>query len=137
MWQPPLRHRCFDSNGSLADAATAVLREARFPAIPALAGAEWRGTPLLTRRESRLAANRLFLLGDAAGYAEPFTGEGMTWAVLDRLRRAAAGATGMARLAAGIGLGVDGDLPENDWPAAHGLPGNRGTVAKSRSRSAA
>jgi flavin-dependent dehydrogenase len=69
-------------HGSLAIAATAVLREARCPAIPALATAEWRGTPHLTRRESRLAATRLFLVGDAAGYAEPFTGEGMTWSVL-------------------------------------------------------
>jgi menaquinone-9 beta-reductase len=68
--------------GSLAQAAAAVLREAGCPDIASLATAEWRGTPLLTRRESRLAATRLFLVGDAAGYAEPFTGEGMTWAVL-------------------------------------------------------
>ena len=26
------------------------------------------------------AARRLFVLGDAAGYVEPFTGEGMAWA---------------------------------------------------------
>jgi flavin-dependent dehydrogenase len=68
--------------GSLAQAASAVLREAGCPIPTALATAVWRGTPLLTRREPRLAATRLFLLGDAAGYAEPFTGEGMTWAVL-------------------------------------------------------
>ena len=29
----------------------------------------------------QLAAERVFLLGDAAGYVEPFTGEGMAWAV--------------------------------------------------------
>jgi flavin-dependent dehydrogenase len=68
--------------GSLAKAAATVLGEARCPAIPSLAAAEWCGTPLLTRREARLAGARLFLLGDAAGYADPFTGEGMTWAVL-------------------------------------------------------
>jgi flavin-dependent dehydrogenase len=35
----------------------------------------------LTRRASRLAAERVFALGDAAGYVEPFTGEGMAWAL--------------------------------------------------------
>lgn len=69
-------------HGSLAGAAAAILHEVRFPAVAALAKADWRGTPLLTRHESRVAAERLLLLGDAAGYAEPFTGEGMTWAVL-------------------------------------------------------
>lgn len=39
----------------------------------------WRGTPPLTFRRSRLASQRLFLLGDATGYVEPFTGEGMAW----------------------------------------------------------
>jgi flavin-dependent dehydrogenase len=69
-------------HGSLAKAAAAVLKETCIPALPAIGAAEWRGTPLLTRHESRLAATRLFLIGDAAGYPEPFTGEGMTWAVL-------------------------------------------------------
>lgn len=67
--------------GGLAPAAAAGLHEARCPAIPSLADADWHGTPLLTRRESRLAATRLFVLGDAAGYVEPFTGEGMTWGI--------------------------------------------------------
>jgi flavin-dependent dehydrogenase len=41
----------------------------------------WRGTPLLTRTISPLAGARLFRVGDAAGYVEPFTGEGMAWAM--------------------------------------------------------
>ncbi len=41
----------------------------------------WLGTPPLTRRTTPLAMRRLFLLGDAAGYVEPFTGEGMAWAL--------------------------------------------------------
>jgi len=68
--------------GGLGAAASAVLKEARCPEIPQLRGAGWHGTPNLTRREPRLAATRLFLIGDAAGYEEPFTGEGMTWAVI-------------------------------------------------------
>jgi menaquinone-9 beta-reductase len=40
----------------------------------------WRGTPALTRRR-RVEAERLMVIGDAAGYVEPFTGEGMAWAM--------------------------------------------------------
>lgn len=40
----------------------------------------WRGTPALTR--TRLAQEgRILRVGDAAGYVEPFTGEGMSWAL--------------------------------------------------------
>ncbi|MCX5688914.1 MAG: hypothetical protein NTV94_03850, partial [Planctomycetota bacterium] len=41
----------------------------------------WTGTPLLTRRRSRVSHGRIVLVGDSAGYVEPFTGEGMTWAI--------------------------------------------------------
>ena len=40
-----------------------------------------RGTVPLTRRSSRIAGFRLLLLGDSTGYVEPFTGEGMAWAM--------------------------------------------------------
>lgn len=40
------------------------------------------GAPQLTRRRNTLEdAGQIFLCGDAAGYLEPFTGEGMTWAL--------------------------------------------------------
>jgi flavin-dependent dehydrogenase len=40
------------------------------------------GAPALTRRRKRVeSAGRLFVCGDAAGYIEPFTGEGMSWAI--------------------------------------------------------
>ncbi len=42
------------------------------------------GAPGLTRtRESIEADGRIFLIGDATGYIEPFTGEGMAWAIQD------------------------------------------------------
>ena len=41
----------------------------------------WQGTAGLTRQTQPLAEERLFLLGDAAGYVEPFTGEGIAWAL--------------------------------------------------------
>lgn len=42
--------------------------------------ADWRGTPTLTRRSLDVGGERLLRLGDAGGYVEPFTGEGMCWA---------------------------------------------------------
>lgn len=49
----------------------------------ALDGATWKGTPLLTRRRRRRAAGAVFTCGDAGSYREPFTGEGMSWAIAD------------------------------------------------------
>lgn len=43
--------------------------------------AVWTGTPPLTRRASSFSATRVLALGDARGYVEPFTGEGMAWAL--------------------------------------------------------
>jgi flavin-dependent dehydrogenase len=40
------------------------------------------GSPHLARKRDRIEAEgRIFLCGDAAGYLEPFTGEGMSWAL--------------------------------------------------------
>jgi len=42
---------------------------------------DFQGSPPLTRYASQVAAERLLLVGDAAGYSEPFTGEGIGWAL--------------------------------------------------------
>jgi flavin-dependent dehydrogenase len=62
-------------------AACVILDEAGAPEIPGLDRASWQGTPGLTRRAWPLARDRLFFLGDAAAYVEPFTGEGIAWAL--------------------------------------------------------
>ena len=36
---------------------------------------------MLSRRPPWVAAHRVLVLGDAAGYIEPFTGEGIAWAM--------------------------------------------------------
>lgn len=61
--------------------AQALLASAGLPIIPAMLAESWRGTPALTRRPAAVAAERGFVLGDAAGYIEPFTGEGIGWAL--------------------------------------------------------
>lgn len=59
----------------------AILRDAGAPELRNADAAQWRGTPPLTARAERLAVERVFLVGDAAGYVEPFTGEGIRWAL--------------------------------------------------------
>ena len=61
--------------------AANLLNESGLPPIPGLAAAAWRGTPALTRRRAAIAGERFLVLGDAAGYVEPFTGEGIAWAI--------------------------------------------------------
>lgn len=45
-----------------------------------LASLTYTVTPRLTRRRRSVAGHRVLVVGDAAGYVEPFTGEGMAWA---------------------------------------------------------
>lgn len=67
--------------GSPAAAAADILREAGFPSVPGLDRAGWSGTVPITRTTRPVAAERTFLVGDAAGYVEPFTGQGMAIAL--------------------------------------------------------
>jgi menaquinone-9 beta-reductase len=67
--------------GGIGELAASILHHAEFPAYPHLAKLPWKGTPHLTRRAPTLGGHRHFVLGDAAGYIEPFTGEGMAWAL--------------------------------------------------------
>ena len=51
--------------------------------MQAVPSAIFRATPPLTHQSSRVTGGneRIFRVGDAAGYVEPFTGEGMGWAL--------------------------------------------------------
>lgn len=63
------------------DLVSQIFTEARLPKILEFQYADWRGTLPLTRRTPLVASQRVFLVGDAAGYVEPFTGEGIAWAL--------------------------------------------------------
>jgi flavin-dependent dehydrogenase len=67
--------------GGPGRAAHALLRENGWPAPADMVELPWHGTPALTRQPRCVAAARVFALGDAAGYVEPFTGEGIGWAL--------------------------------------------------------
>jgi flavin-dependent dehydrogenase len=71
------------SLGGAVAAVGRILHAVGFPGLPA--ETLFRGTPLLTRHRPRVAAQGLFVLGDAAGYLEPFTGEGISWAMQQAL----------------------------------------------------
>ena len=75
-----------------ADPARAVVRlldeaadrsAGHLPDPDAIRAAVFRATPPLTRRAPLVSgvARRIFRVGDAAGYVEPFTGEGIGWAL--------------------------------------------------------
>jgi flavin-dependent dehydrogenase len=77
----------------------------------AVLAAPWCGTPLLTRKRTRLTCAGVLVAGDAGGYVEPFTGEGMSWALASG---AAAGVHAAAVLR--------GEATEDDWNhAGHAL----------------
>lgn len=80
----------------LGAAVAAVMEAAGHGRLPALAAARWRGTPELTRRRWPLGAERVLVVGDAAGYIEPFTGEGMAWALGGGVSVADAALSGVA-----------------------------------------
>jgi flavin-dependent dehydrogenase len=62
-----------------------LLQQAGAAPPESLPTAQWHGTGALTRVTRQVADARLFLLGDATGYVEPFTGEGIAWALCSAL----------------------------------------------------
>ena len=62
------------------DSTLAAAIERTILAVP---GATFRATPPLTHHSPRIAGatQRIFRVGDAASYVEPFTGEGIGWAL--------------------------------------------------------
>ena len=91
---------------TLAEATAAILQSAGWPVPDRWHAADWSGTPPLTRGTQSPAVWRVACVGDAAGYVEPFTGEGMAWAL------AAGEAAGQAA-ADWIG---EPDRLESEWP---------------------
>lgn len=87
-----------------------ILTESGLPRIPGLSASDWHGTIPLTRRCLRPAGRRVFILGDAAGYVEPFTGEGIAWAL--------GSGFAVAPLAA-RGVNEWSDDLERDWLRTH------------------
>ena len=69
-------------------AAEILIRHDRRELAEIVENTSWSGTPSLTRHRT-VARGNIACVGDAAGYVEPFTGEGMTWAMQSALALAA------------------------------------------------
>lgn len=67
--------------GGIGPLVERIIQSAGFTQPAALNGAHWTGTARLTQSRSSVYGDRYFVIGDAAGYVEPFTGEGMAWAL--------------------------------------------------------
>ncbi|CAM3852147.1 NAD(P)/FAD-dependent oxidoreductase [Vreelandella rituensis] len=67
--------------GGASFAVAQLLQTSGFALFDSLYEANWQGTPRMKRSHPCLGGERLLLVGDAAGYVEPFTGEGMGWAL--------------------------------------------------------
>lgn len=92
--------------GGPAASVRSICEQAGAGACPPEVG--WTGTPALTRR---CPAQRgcVYRVGDAAGYVEPITGEGMSWAML-----------GGAALAPVLGAALRSGRHRDAWASRHG-----------------
>ena len=70
---------CHAQHGARAVIAQ-LLRDCGQPELP-LEDVNFRGTGPLTSRRDVVAGPRVLAIGDACGYVEPFTGEGLAWAI--------------------------------------------------------
>jgi flavin-dependent dehydrogenase len=105
-----LRPESVREAGGIGPAAAEILSRSGLPEVPGIADLAWRGTPRLTRSAARVASARVFRVGDAAGYVEPFTGEGIAWAL--------GGARALAPIVARA-VGDPAYEAEAEWTRAH------------------
>ena len=93
--------------GSIAACVRAILKENGLTNTAFLEQSSWQSTPHLTRTSDCVAMNGVFLLGDAMGYVEPFTGEGMSWAF--------AGAASLHQITCKASHAIEHSTAEQSW----------------------
>jgi flavin-dependent dehydrogenase len=69
------------SSGGIAEVVDSILGDCRCDGQIKDLELNWSATPALTRTSTVVAMGKTYLIGDALGYVEPFTGEGMSWAL--------------------------------------------------------
>jgi menaquinone-9 beta-reductase len=76
-----VRRSALGRGRSPGQAVARILRQASLPGLEGYPTEGWSGTPDLSYHPVSLGTERIFAVGNAAGYVEPFTGEGMGWAL--------------------------------------------------------
>lgn len=76
-----IHKKAIRNGGSLSGVVQKIIETSGKPVPKFIESAKWLGTRELTREVTVPADQRVLILGDAAGYIEPFTGEGIGWAV--------------------------------------------------------
>jgi 2-polyprenyl-6-methoxyphenol hydroxylase-like FAD-dependent oxidoreductase len=66
---------------SIPRAVSQILSDCGLRDTEFLMRCQWMATPALTRVSARVASKGVYVVGDSLGYVEPFTGEGMSWAL--------------------------------------------------------
>ena len=74
------RNHARREGGPAGMAMRLLLQDGRSSLAKAIDGLRWRTTPPLSRRR-QVAFQNIACIGDSSGYVEPFTGEGMSWAI--------------------------------------------------------
>lgn len=67
--------------GGIGPLIERILETSEMPLPAAIGEATWHGTARLTQSREHVGGPNYFVVGDAAGYIEPFTGEGIAWAL--------------------------------------------------------
>jgi flavin-dependent dehydrogenase len=102
-------HACQEAGGPV-QLIGQILRSCQRSVPGELSAARLHGAGKLTRRRKQLGGYRVLTVGDACGYVEPVTGEGMAWA--------ATGALALARLIPSSIIHWPADLPDR-WRDTH------------------
>jgi flavin-dependent dehydrogenase len=85
------KSNCNHAGGNKAGiphAVAQILQECDVDVAPEFFDTKWQSTPELTRESHCVANENVFLVGDALGYIEPFTGEGMSWGLENAVKLA-------------------------------------------------
>jgi flavin-dependent dehydrogenase len=99
-----------------------LIEQVGWPVPPGIERSDWKGTRPMTWRAEQISDKRVFAIGDAAEYIEPFTGEGIA--------RALTGGLAVASIAARAAHGWDEAL-RREWEHAYRRsPGRRQLICR-------
>ena len=73
--------------GGIGPLVGRILHDSNIPVSDGIDEVDWQGTAKLTQNRRKVFGDRYFIVGDTAGYVEPFTGRGYCLGTSDRQSR--------------------------------------------------